>query len=218
MHKLAQVISWLFLPLIMPVLALVVVMFTPAVIDFHSNHSLFDLPTRTKIFFLINFLLYSLLLPAIAILLLRYTKRIDSVELDNKNQRFAPLILTSLSSFLLMYLLIGIRDTFHISAHLFGMTAAGFFVTLFFGLINLKTKISLHAGGVGMLVGFIVAYSFNHAFIVIWPIILSVLIAGMVISSRLILNKHTPKQVYLGFLLGSLITFASDLFFIYLNL
>lgn len=202
----------------MPILALVVVMFTPAVMDFQTNHSLYDLPTRTKIYFLINFLLYSLLLPAIAILLLRYTKRIDSVELDNKNQRFAPLILTSLSSFLLMYLLIDIRDTVPISAHLFGMTAAGFFVTLFFGLINLKTKISLHAGGVGMLVGFIVAYSLNHAFIVIWPVVLSILIAGLVISSRLILNKHTPKQVYLGFLLGSLITFTSDLFFIYLNL
>jgi len=214
MHRLSQIISWLFLPFTMPVLALVVAMFTPAAMNYQSLDSLYDLDTRVKIYFIINFLLYSVLLPAIAILLLRYTKRIDSVELDKRNQRFVPLILTCLSSVLLIYLLFETREKVHVSAHLFGMAAAGFFMTLSFGLINLKMKISLHAGGVGMLVGFIVAYSLNQSFLVIWPLILAIIVAGLVISARLILNKHTPKQVYLGFSLGSLITFGSDLFFV----
>jgi membrane-associated phospholipid phosphatase len=105
----------------------------------------------------------------------------------------------------------------HVSAHLFGMAAAGFFMTSIFGLINLKTKISLHAGGVGMLVGYIVAYSLNQSFLLVWPMILAILVAGLVIMARLYLNKHTPKQVYLGFGLGSLITFISDLVFVYLG-
>lgn len=210
----ASIISWMFLPLIMPVVALLLVMFTPAELDYTSLHSLYYIPLNAKLYFIYTFLIFAFIAPCISIIILKASKIINTIEMDNKKERYAPLVLTAGYSIMLIVLLNQRHSDFYISGHLFAMAYSGLCVSVIFMTINNWTKISLHTGGAGMLVGFLIAYSLEQSLLLDWPIYFVVGLAGLIISARLILEKHTPKQAYLGFIAGSLITFVLDRLFI----
>lgn len=79
--------------------------------------------------------------------------------------------------------------------------------------ITLKWKISGHAAGIGVLLGTFLALLFKYRMDLQWIIIATILLTGIVASSRLILNKHTPAQVYSGFSLSLLIMYLTIFFF-----
>ena len=75
-------------------------------------------------------------------------------------------------------------------------------------VVTLWWKISAHMFGVGGLMGGVVAVSYFVEHINPHYLIMALLlISGLVGSSRLLLKKHTPAQVYTGFLLGFMVTF-----------
>ena len=74
-------------------------------------------------------------------------------------------------------------------------------------------KISGHAAGVGGLVGTLLSITFKYGIDLTWPIIGSILVAGAVGSARILLNKHTPAQVYAGFSVGVLLMYGTIYFF-----
>lgn len=207
----ASIISWMFLPLIMPVLALIIVMFTPSELDYSSFHSLYFIPVNAKLYFIYTFLIFAFVAPSISIIILKASKIISTIEMDNKKERYAPLVLTAGYSIMLIVLLNQRNNDFFISGHLFALAYSGLVMSLLFMTITRWTKISLHTGGVGMLVGFVIAYSLEQSLLVDWPVYFVIFLAGVIISSRIILDKHTPSQAYLGFVAGSLITFVADL-------
>jgi len=69
-------------------------------------------------------------------------------------------------------------------------------------IINLKWKISAHMIGVGGLVAALFCVSVSLDLYITPFFILSLLVAGLVGSPRLILKAHTPSQVYVGFATG----------------
>jgi len=206
----STLLSWLFLPLLMPLYALIIVMYTPAEKDFTSFHDVFNINENNKIFYLINFALYSILAPGISILIMRASKIIKTIEMDDRRERIAPLVLVAGYSIILIYRLLILKEETIVSAHFLGLAFAGLSMALIFVVINLKTKISLHAGGAGMLVGFVLAYYLEQSLFVIWPLYATFVIAGLVLMARIYLKKHSPFQAYLGVVLGSLITFMAD--------
>lgn len=210
MKLFSTIISWLFLPLVMPLLALIIVMYTPAEQDFTSFHGVFHINDQNKIFFLINFTLYSLVAPGISILILRASRIIGTIEMDDRRDRIVPLLLVAGYSLILIYRIMELKDDAIVSSHFLGLAYAGLAMSLVFVAINLKTKISLHAGGAGMLVGFVLAYYLEQSLFTTWPIYVIVMVAGLILMARIYLQKHTPFQAYLGFVLGSLITFSAD--------
>jgi membrane-associated phospholipid phosphatase len=69
-------------------------------------------------------------------------------------------------------------------------------------------KISAHMFGVGGLMGGVMAVSHYVEHVNPHYLIMALfLISGLVGSSRLLLKKHTPAQVYTGFLLGFTVSF-----------
>jgi hypothetical protein len=42
-----------------------------------------------------------------------------------------------------------------------------------------------------------------------WPLSLALLITGVVCTSRLIVSDHTPKEIYMGLLVGLVCQFAA---------
>jgi hypothetical protein len=64
----------------------------------------------------------------------------------------------------------------------------------------------MHAGGAGILTGFLYAYFMQqHNPSYLW-VAISILMAGMVISARWYLRKHTALELFLGYTLAFLIT------------
>ena len=72
-------------------------------------------------------------------------------------------------------------------------------------LISLRWKISAHLTGMGGLCAFIAVLSTTYGASpsVMWVLIASVLISGIVGVARLGLGSHTPAQAGAGFLLGA---------------
>jgi hypothetical protein len=62
------------------------------------------------------------------------------------------------------------------------------FLALTVLVINLWWKISLHSAGAGALIGIVIALSLKMSVPLTWFLIPAVLIAGLVLSSRLKLN------------------------------
>ena len=69
-------------------------------------------------------------------------------------------------------------------------------------VINLETKISAHAVGVGGILGLLISISFLIQVDITFFYIATIIIAGIVGTARLVLDEHKPYQLYLGFLLG----------------
>lgn len=212
MRLAAGIISWVFIPLIMPVLALLFAMYVPAELDYTSYNSLYFLDGQSKFYFLYSFTVFAFVAPGVSILILRAAKVIQSIELESSAERFVPLFLTAAYSAMLLGLLIKLEQDVLISKHLIGLAIAGLVLSVVYGIINYWTKISLHAGGAGMLVGFVLAYSLEQSLLISWPIYVVIILAALIMMSRIYLGKHTPQQAYLGFVLGSFITFSVDYF------
>jgi membrane-associated phospholipid phosphatase len=78
-------------------------------------------------------------------------------------------------------------------------------------IINLKWKVSIHMLGMGGIVGTLIGLMLRYQVDALNLVIALVLISGLVGYSRLKLNAHTPLQVYVGFILGTLILVGSVL-------
>ena len=77
---------------------------------------------------------------------------------------------------------------------------------LLLALINLKWKISAHMAGIGGVVALIYQIHVQglSAFDLLWFLCVSVIVAGLLGSSRMILRRHDMWQVLAGAALGFL--------------
>ena len=74
-------------------------------------------------------------------------------------------------------------------------------------LINRWIKISLHAGGAGILVGYLAIFMLENSGFPILFITIAIIATGLTLSARLFLQRHTPLEVYSGWSLALIITF-----------
>jgi hypothetical protein len=108
MKILANIISWLFMPLLIPTYCLLLTLFTISFDGFLSGTgSLWSLPDEIKWALLNLFLIFTLIAPGISLLVLRNRKMISSIEIHDRTQRFFPILLMffySIALFLLLFL------------------------------------------------------------------------------------------------------------------
>jgi membrane-associated phospholipid phosphatase len=69
-------------------------------------------------------------------------------------------------------------------------------------LINLWWKISLHSVGAGALIGLVLMLSLKMLTPLDWYLISVIIAGGLILSSRLKLNLHSPQQVWVGLFAG----------------
>ena len=210
----AQVISWLFLPLFIPIYALALAMFVPANQDFFFNLDCMYTMTVTQKWSLIYvFFLFLTALPGVSYIMLYRTRYISSLEIENREERFVPIILMAVYCISLYFLILYKVGAGSISKFALALPLSGFIVSIVSLFLNKWKKISLHTGAAGMLLGFILAYAMQHAFYEFWIIIVAVLICGLVMSARMFLGKHSLTESLLGWLAGTLITFVVNFYY-----
>jgi len=213
MKHLAHSISIIFHPLLIATYVLLACM--------TINPYLFGVQdSRSKGVIVISVFLLSFFFPIISILMMKALGLIKSLQMKERTERIGPMIATGV---FYLWLYINIRSNTVIpgaySFFVLGATIAlfiAFFITTF-------QKISLHGVGIG---GFLVAmiiignqfsygsFQMQLASDLVFNIdimavnILVVLIAGITLTSRLILNAHVKEELYGGLLVGA----ASQLF------
>ena len=203
----SQLISWIFLPLLMPIYALLLAMFVPSMENgFYQEKTMYWMDIRLKLAVLGLYLIFSFVAPAISLIFLKRANIISNLEVDNRTERSIPILTTALYCAILAYFLYS-KAYGAVPKSIILLPTGGLIAILIAGVINFVDKISMHALGVGMYVGFLVAYYQYQVQFAFSIIIISVLIAGLVMSARIYLGKHTLIQSLSGFFLGFFVQF-----------
>lgn len=195
MKQFSRFISTIFMPLFMPTYN-VALIFVYTYFNYVYAGHFYALIVPT--------ILFTFLLPGILIFVMHQIGIISDLALPYRRDRFMPYAVTVMSfSFLIFYFYrLGLPVWF------LTMIGSSIVVMLVATIITLWWKISAHMFGVSGLLGGVMAVSYfveksnpTSLFIILF------IITGMVGTSRIILKRHTPAQVYAGFFLGFIVSF-----------
>lgn len=137
--------------------------------------------------------------PAITVLLLKGLGFIDSFFLRTQRDRIIPYIASMTFFFWAQYAL---REQPEIPRILVAFMFGVFISSAAALMANIYFKISMHAMGMGGLVGICFVIMQQNTMLMTWPLSAALLIAGLVCTSRFIVSDHTPNDIYSGFLIG----------------
>lgn len=196
----AKVLSVVFTPFYLPILGLMILFI-------FSYLSL--LPLTYKLFLLLMFYLFTVLLPTALIRFYRRYQGWTLIELGSRERRVIPYII-SIFSYLVCYYIMTIT---HVPHFMGSILIAALVIQIACAMINLFVKISTHTAAIGGVTGSLLAFSVIFAFNPVWWLCVTLLLAGMVGTSRMILRQHSLHQVVLGYLAGVLCSFVSVLLF-----
>jgi len=194
----AQVISLLYAPFYLPVVAFVVLFL-------FSYLNLLPFSFKAYITFLV--FLLTVVAPRGAIRLYCATMGWKHRQLGRRERRFVPYVISILCYGVLYYTLVRI----HMPRFTLGVVAGALVIQLVCALINIKIKISTHAAASGGVVGALMAFALKFSFDPTGWLCITVILCGMVCSARLILRQHSLKELGWGVLVGVLCGFLSIL-------
>lgn len=190
MKQITQIISLVFHPIFMP-LAGIYILINAGIME-----TSFPAEYQRTLYLIVS--LFSILLPLSFLPLLYFWKVIKSFEVNHRKERYVPLMFTSAS---LVFLNIMLGRVFHvtiINAYTFSIAA----VSVLILFTNFILKISLHATALGGISGLILFLGLHYHANLFLLLVIFILISGIVGSSRLFLNAHVPKEIFIGYLLG----------------
>jgi membrane-associated phospholipid phosphatase len=200
--SLFKVISYLFHPLLMlTYVALLVFWANPYLFQAQSGKPL-------QIHFLSLFFT-TFFLPAVAIVMMKSLGLIKSIQMEERQDRIGPLIVTG------VFYIWAFRNMISNPDIPQPMTIFTLGICIVLGLcflINLFSKISLHTAGAGGMIviasliwKYFSPYGFPAGTWIIDPsiIVVSILIiAGLIGSARLYLKSHNPSEIMGGYFIG----------------
>jgi hypothetical protein len=187
-NKIAKIITWVFNPLIMPTLGILLMLY--------SDSYLALMPFEGKRLVLIMVFACTFLIPMSFIPVLYYMKLISSFEME-LTERVLPLFATAIVYFLTFFFLRKLPIPF---INAFMLATAG--CVLLNAIISLFWKISSHLIGIGGVVGLVATLYIKFQADVFLFLVGTVIVAGLLGFARLQLQKHTPAQIYIGFFMG----------------
>lgn len=185
--RLSQAISVIVHPFFTPIYALAVLLFGD------TFYSLLSVGYRFYILGIIA--LYCMVVPAVAIALMKVWGIVSDFELYNRSERILPQLLT-----LLCYVLctITISRITHLPLLNRVLTGAIICMVLCLALTPLW-KISMHLTSAGAMTGFFTVMSIGGMGDFTWWLVGSVAASGALASARLYLGCHNGGQVLAGF-------------------
>ncbi len=192
-EKISKIISVVFHPLLIPSYLFIFVF------NMNSYVALL-IPTTAKFLIFSLVFITTFLFPSLLILIMKRRGLIKSLQMESKEERVYPFLLTGIFFFLSYYMLkqIQISEVYHL--FLLGITILVFLSLL----INFFSKISIHMVGIGGMAGALTGISIRVNLDFVLLISFVILLAGFIGYARLKLKSHQPIQIYTGYLLGFL--------------
>lgn len=187
----ARVFSALFRPAYYPLVGFII-LFTLTYMNIF--------PWMFKLWVLAMVYLFTVLLPTIGTSGYRHLKGWSTHELRHQKKRMVPYAIHLGSYLCCMF----IMRSIHLPRFMLAILAVSLMIQSTCLLINLKWKVSMHSAGAGGVTGALIAYAELFGFNPIWWLCGTILLCGLVMSSRTLLRQHTLWQVLAGTLLGVL--------------
>lgn len=203
MNKLATLLSTAFHPLLMPTYGIAIALYTSYMRIFGD---------RLLGIVIVGVLLTTCILPSLGIYILYKLGHISDFRLHERTERTIPYLI-NFACYVACYLYL---YRFGIPSWIIAFIAGAIVALIISLFINRYWKISAHMVAAGSMVTLVFLMSFYGLMLTpyILPLqIASVLLAGAIGSSRILLKRHTLGQVGAGFALGILC--CGSMFFIF---
>jgi hypothetical protein len=198
----AKIISYIFHPVFVPLyIVLFMVYVHPWIFAGFSDLD----KTRTVI---MAFVMYTFF-PVVTVLLLKALKFITSFHLTTQRDRIIPLIACGVWYWWIWNVWKNLPD--------YPQEAIRFTMAIWISvslalMANIIMKVSLHAISMGVMLTFILLLAFTQPLNFGIYISVTLLVAGVVCTSRFIVSDHFPKEIYGGLFVGIISMLAASLF------
>lgn len=191
-RKLALLLSVVFQPLLMPSLVFGLLFFgVPQASSIPESF-------KVRLFYLI--VSSTLLIPMVLMVGLRWSGLIKSLQFEEKSDRRTPFILVTLFYLLTTYFLMEKTELDPILWQGMGIITGS--VALLTG-VTFFWKMSAHMTGIGGLLAVLgVLGIYFPSLDLAYLLVATLLLGGLVASSRLYLEAHRPTEVYVGLFVG----------------
>jgi hypothetical protein len=191
----ARIISFLFHPLLMATYLLILLGLTlPAALDPLQPENYW---TFIALIFIVTFVL-----PVLNLSIFRFFGTIDSFTLKDRKQRIIPFFFISLIYVAITYVFYS-KYQFEWNDNLLKLMMIIDLLVLVATLVTLFFKVSVHSIGIWGLVGITLLLTKISEVQTLFHVSLGlILLAGLIMSSRLQLGAHTPREVMWGSVLG----------------
>jgi hypothetical protein len=188
----AQLVSYIFHPLFIPTFFMLYLL---KVIPFEFV-GITDWQLKMRVF---SVFWLTAFFPAFAVFLLWRLKFSESIFLRTQKERVIPYVITMFFYWWMYYLSRNFTDQ-PLALKFFYF---GIFISSSLGLIvNNFIKVSLHAMGVSGLLMAVVLVSFYYPINNFIWVAAAILLAGVVVSARMIVSDHTKQELIIGFCIG----------------
>lgn len=189
MNHIIKSISYIFHPLLMPLLGVV--------FYFHKTPRFIPEQLMTAKLFSISIL--TIILPILLFYLLKTIRKVKSVHLESVEERRLPLIINSL---IILLILIRVLPANEIPELYFFFVGILISTITCFALAVAKFKASIHMIAAAGFFMFAVALAIHFKININGTITLMLIILGAIATSRLHLKAHTSIELIVGFFIG----------------
>ncbi len=200
LERTAHLLSLLLHPFFIPLYAVGLLLFAPTIYAL--------LPLSTRLYLVGVVALYTLLLPALSLVLLRRRGWLSSYRIDQRRERILPLMIGTVCYLLCALTLLKVPVAQLLHRMMFGAALCQGLCLV----VTLRWKISLHLTGLGGATSFFVLLSVAGAGDLLLPMVGVVLCSGLLSSARLYLGCHNGWQILAGYAGGFLMMSLAMLF------
>jgi len=188
-HFILKSISFVFHPLIMPLLGVV--------FYFSKTPRFIPEPViKAKIF---SIIILTIILPILLFFLLRTVNKVDSIYLKSTKERLIPLFINCIITVLILLRVLTSNEIIELYYFFLGIlcsTLACFILAIF------KVKASIHMIAASGFFMFAIAIGIHYQININGTIALMMIILGAVATSRLHLKAHTDQELIIGLFVG----------------
>lgn len=197
--KIANIISVVFHPIFIPTLIFAALFgFAPILARPLSDEAL--------MYILMAIFITTFVIPLCSMGVLRFSDYISSMAMKERKERVIPFLFVSVFYGITTYMFYAKMQLNQVLV-LIMLTIT--IITFLIAIITFFWKISAHSAAVAGMMGFFIAIMVKFSMeSLLFPVILSVLLVGIVMSSRLYLNSHKPSEILGGGILGFALSFG----------
>jgi len=184
--------SYVFHPLFIPTYVSLYLLFVhPFVFAGYSE--------KMKVFRLANVILCTAFLPALSVFVMwRLKLVISSIQLKTQQERIIPYVIALSLYGWCWYVFKNVDSPPEMQLFLLG----AFLSVCAAWLLNIPMRVSMHTTAVGAVMAFFIVLAFRDPTFNTIPLSISILIAGIVCTARLLVSSHTYGEIYIGFFAG----------------
>ncbi len=182
-------ISFVFHPIVMPLIAVV----------FYFHKSPRFIPEQWIDAKIISLFILTVLLPILIFYLLKTLGKANSIYLRTTKERILPLLVNIIIILLIIYRVFPSHQIIELYYFFIGVLISNITALV---LNIIKFKVSLHMVAISGVFMFFIGFALHFSKNINGTLALMSLITGTVATARLYLKAHTPKELFIGLLIG----------------